>query len=97
MIKQKINTDKIYISYSLYQKIKGHIHLTGTMQVLKNNEFEFVEIPFELSNADTVDRDIGNRYTKSTENIYLYFTKSLIKKSSINVFLMTRINQMSIS
>ena len=67
--KQKINTDKIYISYSLYQKIKGHIHLTGTMQVLKNNEFEFVEIPFELSNADTVDKDIGNRYTKSTENI----------------------------
>ena len=71
--KQKINTDKIYISYSLYQKIKGHIHLTGTMQVLKNNEFEFVEIPFELSNADTVDKDIGNRYTKSTENIiYIY-------------------------
>ena len=49
--KQKINTDKIYISYSLYQKIKGHIHLTGTMQVLKNNEFEFVEIPFELQRA----------------------------------------------
>ena len=77
--KQKINTDKIYISYSLYQKIKGHIHLTGTMQVLKNNEFEFVEIPFELSNADTVDRDIGNRYTKSTENI-IYISQNLYQK-----------------
>lgn len=77
--KQKINTDKIYISYSLYQKIKGHIHLTGTMQVLKNNEFEFVEIPFELSNADTVDKDIGNRYTKSTENI-IYISQNLYQK-----------------
>ena len=73
--KQKINTDKIYISYSLYQKIKGHIHLTGTMQVLKNNEFEFVEI----SNADTVDKDIGNRYTKSTENI-IYISQNLYQK-----------------
>lgn len=77
--KQKINTDKIYISYSLYQKIKGHIHLTGTMQVLKKNEFEFVEIPFELSNADTVDKDIGNRYTKSTENI-IYISQNLYQK-----------------
>ena len=77
--KQKINTHKIYISYSLYQKIKGHIHLTGTMQVLKNNEFEFVEIPFELSNADTVDKDIGNRYTKSTENI-IYISQNLYQK-----------------
>lgn len=77
--KQKINTDKIYISYSLYQKIKGHIHLTGTMQVLKNNEFEFVEIPFELSNADTVDKDIGNRYTKATENI-IYISQNLYQK-----------------
>ena len=77
--KQKINTYKIYISYSLYQKIKGHIHLTGTMQVLKNNEFEFVEIPFELSNADTVDKDIGNRYTKSTENI-IYISQNLYQK-----------------
>lgn len=77
--KQKINTDKIYISYSLYQKIKGHIHLTGTMQVLKNNEFEFVEIPFELSNADTVDKDIGNRYTKPTENI-IYISQNLYQK-----------------
>lgn len=77
--KQKINTDKIYISYSLYQKIKGHIHLTGTMQVLKNNEFEFVEIPFELSNADTVDKDIGNRYTESTENI-IYISQNLYQK-----------------
>lgn len=77
--KQKINTNKIYISYSLYQKIKGHIHLTGTMQVLKNNEFEFVEIPFELSNADTVDKDIGNRYTKSTENI-IYISQNLYQK-----------------
>ena len=77
--KQKINTDKIYISYSLYQKIKGHIHLTGTMQVLKNNEFEFVEIPFELSNADTVDKDIGNRYTKSTEN-NIYISQNLYQK-----------------
>ena len=77
--KQKINTDKIYISYSLYQKIKGHIHLTGTMQVLKNNEFEFAEIPFELSNADTVDRNIGNRYTKSTENI-IYISQNLYQK-----------------
>lgn len=77
--KQKINTDKIYISYSLYQKIKGYIHLTGTMQVLKNNEFEFVEIPFELSNADTVDKDIGNRYTKSTENI-IYISQNLYQK-----------------
>ena len=77
--KQKINTDKIYISYSLYQKIKGHIHLTGTMQVLKNNEFEFVEIPFELSNADIVDKDIGNRYTKSTENI-IYISQNLYQK-----------------
>ena len=77
--KQKINTDKIYISYSLYQKIKGHIHLTGTMQVLKNNEFEFVEIPFELSNADTVDKDIGNRYTKSTENI-IYISQNHYQK-----------------
>lgn len=77
--KQKINTDKIYISYSLYQKIKGHIHLTGTMQLLKNNEFEFVEIPFELSNADTVDKDIGNRYTKSTENI-IYISQNLYQK-----------------
>ena len=77
--KQKINTDKIYISYSLYQKIKGHIHLTGTMQVLKNNEFEFVEIPFELSNADTVDKDICNRYTKSTENI-IYISQNLYQK-----------------
>lgn len=77
--KQKINTDKIYISYSLYQKIKGHIHLTGIMQVLKNNEFEFVEIPFELSNADTVDKDIGNRYTKSTENI-IYISQNLYQK-----------------
>lgn len=77
--KQKINTDKIYISYSLYQKIKGHIHLTGTMQMLKNNEFEFVEIPFELSNADTVDKDIGNRYTKSTENI-IYISQNLYQK-----------------
>ena len=77
--KQKINTDKIYISYSLYQKIKGHIHLTGTMQVLKNNEFEFVEIPFELSNADTVDKGIGNRYTKSTENI-IYISQNLYQK-----------------
>ena len=64
--KQKINTDKIYISYSLYQKIKGHIHLTA-------------EIPFELSNADTVDRDIGNRYTKSTENI-IYISQNLYQK-----------------
>lgn len=77
--KQKINTDKIYISYSLYQKIKGHIHLTGTMQVLKNNEFEFVEIPFELSNADIVDKDIGNRYTKSTENI-IYISQNFYQK-----------------
>ena len=77
--KQKINADKIYISYSLYQKIKGHIHLTGTMQVLKNNEFEFVEIPFELSNADTADKDIGNRYTKSTENI-IYISQNLYQK-----------------
>lgn len=77
--KQKINTDKIYISYSLYQKIKGHIHLTGTMQVLKNNEFEFVEIPFVLSNTDTVDKDIGNRYTKSTENI-IYISQNLYQK-----------------
>lgn len=77
--KQKINTDKIYISYSLYQKIKGHIHLTGTMQVLKNNEFEFVEIPFEFSNVDTVDKDIGNRYTKSTENI-IYISQNLYQK-----------------
>ena len=77
--KQKINTDKIYISYSLYQKIKGHIHLTGTMQVLKNNEFEFFEIPFELSNADTADKDIGNRYTKSTENI-IYISQNLYQK-----------------
>lgn len=77
--KQKINIDKIYISYSLYQKIKGHIHLTGTMQILKNNEFEFVEIPFELSNADTVDKDIGNRYTKSTENI-IYISQNLYQK-----------------
>lgn len=77
--KQKKNTDKIYISYSLYQKIKGHIHLTGTMQVLKNNEFEFVEIPFELSNTDTVDKDIGNRYTKSTENI-IYISQNLYQK-----------------
>lgn len=77
--KQKINTDKIYISYSLYQKIKGHIHLTGTMQVLNNNEFEFVEIPFELSNADIVDKDIGNRYTKSTENI-IYISQNLYQK-----------------
>ena len=77
--KQKINTDKIYISYSLYQKIKGHIHLTGTMQVLKNNEFEFVEIPFELSNADIVDKDIGNRYSKSTENI-IYISQNLYQK-----------------
>ena len=77
--KQKINTDKIYISYSLYQKIKGHIHLTGTMQVLINNEFEFVEIPFELSNVDTVDKDIGNRYTKSTENI-IYISQNLYQK-----------------
>lgn len=77
--KQKINTDKIYISYSLYQKIKGHIHLTGTMQVLKNNEFEFVEIPFELSNADTVDKNISNRYTKSTENI-IYISQNLYQK-----------------
>ena len=77
--KQKINTDKIYISYSLYQKIKGHIHLTGTMQVLKNNEFEFVEIPFELSNVDTVDKDIGKRYTKSTENI-IYISQNLYQK-----------------
>lgn len=77
--KQKINTDKIYISYSLYQKIKGHIHLTGTMQILKNNEFEFVEIPFELSNADIVDKDIGNRYTKSTENI-IYISQNLYQK-----------------
>ena len=77
--KQKINTDKIYISYSLYQKIKGHIHLTGTMQVLKNNEFEFVEIPFELSNADIVDKDIDNRYTKSTENI-IYISQNLYQK-----------------
>ena len=77
--KQRINTDKIYISYSLYQKIKGHIHLTGTMQVIKNNEFEFVEIPFELSNADTVDKDIGNRYTKSTENI-IYISQNLYQK-----------------
>ena len=75
--KQKINTDKIY--NSLYQKIKGHIHLTGTMQVLKNNEFEFVEIPFELSNVDTVDKDIGNRYTKSTENI-IYISQNLYQK-----------------
>ena len=77
--KQKINTDKIYVSYSLYQKIKGHIHLTGTMQVLKNNEFEFVEIPFELSNADIVDKDIDNRYTKSTENI-IYISQNLYQK-----------------
>lgn len=77
--KQKINTDKTYISYSLYQKIKGHIHLTGTMQVLKNNEFEFVEIPFVLSNTDTVDKDIGNRYTKSTENI-IYISQNLYQK-----------------
>lgn len=77
--KQKINTDKIYISYSLYQKIKDHIHLTGTMQVLKNNEFEFVEIPFVLSNTDTVDKDIGNRYTKSTENI-IYISQNLYQK-----------------
>ncbi len=77
--KQKINTDKIYISYSLYQKIKGYIHLTGTMQVLKNNKFEFVEIPFELSNADIVDKDIGNRYTKSTENI-IYISQNLYQK-----------------
>ena len=49
------------------------------MQVLKNNEFEFVEIPFELSNADTVDKDIGNRYTKSTENI-IYISQNHYQK-----------------
>ena len=95
--KQKINTDKIYISYSLYQKIKGHIHLTGTMQVLKNNEFEFVEIPFELSNADTKLIRILVIAIRNQLKISFIFHKISIKKSSINVYLMPRINQMSIS
>ena len=68
-----------YFYYLVLEQLTGLILLSGSMQVLKNNEFEFVEIPFELSNADTVDKDIGNRYTKSTENI-IYISQNLYQK-----------------
>ena len=34
-------------------------------------------VPFELVNADITDKDIHNRYTKTTENIILYISKTV--------------------
>ena len=79
---QLINKNKygqdLYFLFSL-SKNKRTYSFDWNNAGAKNNEFEFVEIPFELSNADTVDKDIGNRYTKSTENI-IYISQNLYQK-----------------
>lgn len=94
--KQKINTDKIYISYSLYQKIKGHIHLTGTMQVLKTMNLNLLKFLLNFQMQILLIRILVIAIRNQLK-ISFIFHKISIKKSSINVYLMPRINQMSIS
>lgn len=77
--KHKLNTDSIYISYSLYQKLNKNIHLTGMIQIPISNDYKFTNIPFKLSNANVVDQNINNRYTKTTENI-IYISQDLYQK-----------------
>lgn len=72
----KLNTDSIYISYSLYQKLNKNNQLTGMIQIPISNDYKFTNIPFKLSNANVADQNINNRYTKSTENI-IYISQEL--------------------
>lgn len=75
----KLNTDSIYISYSLYQKLNKNIQLTGMIQIPISSDYKFTNISFKLSNANVVDQNINNRYTKSTENI-IYISQDLYQK-----------------
>lgn len=76
---KQINTDQVYISYSLYQKLNKNIHITGILQIPTSNTYTFNKIPFELVNANVTDKDIHNRYTKTTENI-IYISPKLYQK-----------------
>lgn len=74
---QNFDKYKIYISSSLYHRIKQkQINIEGSIQICKNNQLEFVNLPFTLSNADILDDSIYNRYTKTTENI-IYLPENL--------------------
>lgn len=73
---KQINTDQVYISYSLYQKLNKNIHIKGILQIPTSNTYTFNMIPFELVNANVTDKDIHNRYTKTTENI-IYISPKL--------------------
>lgn len=75
---KKLNNDKIYLSYSLYQKIND-IDLKGKIQVIKNNDYSFVELPFMIIKADVIDKEILNRYTRTSENI-IYISQNLYQK-----------------
>ena len=66
---KQLNTDHVYISYSLYQKLNKNIHIKGILQIPTSNTYTFNMVPFELVNANVTDKDIHNRYTKTTENI----------------------------
>ena len=76
---KQLNTDHVYISYSLYQKLNKNIHITGILQIPTSNTYTFNKIPFELVNANVTDKDIHNRYTKTTENI-IYISPKLYQK-----------------
>lgn len=76
---KQLNTDHVYISSSLYQKLNKNIHITGILQIPTSNTYTFNKIPFELVNANVTDKDIHNRYTKTTENI-IYISPKLYQK-----------------
>lgn len=76
---KQLNTDQVYISYSLYQKLNKNIHIKGILQIPTSHTYTFNNIPFELVNADVTDKDIHNRYTKTTENI-IYISPKLYQK-----------------
>ena len=76
---KQLNTDHVYISYSLYQKLNKNIHITGILQIPTSNTYTFNMVPFELVNANVTDKDIHNRYTKTTENI-IYISPKLYQK-----------------
>ena len=76
---KQLNTDHVYISYSLYQKLNKTIHIKGILQIPTSNTYTFNMIPFELVNANVTDKDIHNRYTKTTENI-IYISPNLYQK-----------------
>ena len=76
---KELNTDSIYISYSLYQKLNKNNQLTGVIQIPISNDYKFTNISFKLSNADVADQNIHNHYTKSTENI-IYISQELYQK-----------------